>query len=216
MSLKRSLLEEQSFTPPVFKEGVLIAKTPAEYETALGLRYITASYFQTKKIQRHIEKLTEYGLRHGYISREQKWLGYLFDQEIKEIWTPPLSIHWIHESIGYGAFAEKPIKKYRFIGEYVGLVRKKQKKIDEENAYTFEYTVGESLETAYTIDAKTSGNYIRFLNHKEKGNCDSLLIFHENQMRIIVRSNRDIAEGEQLTYDYGSEYWERREDYQEL
>ena len=201
---------------PIFKGTNLLASNVKDYRENLQITYHSTLQFSSKKSYYQLKKRTEKALKKEAIPTKQKWLGCLYDLEIRDQILPDLSMHWIHEDIGFGVFTENSIKKHTFIGEYVGLVRKRRKKLDEKNAYVFENLIGDSIDTHYTIDAKKSGNHIRFMIHKEFGICDALLVLHKGFMKVILLANQDIPAGSQLTYDYGIDYWNKRHDLKTL
>lgn len=104
---------------------------------------------------------------------------------------------------GRGAFATRPIKKGTRIIEYVG------ERISHAVAdtryddggmgrhHTFLFSVGRST----VIDAAVGGNDARFINHSCAPNCEAV----EDKRRIYIEAIRDIAEGDELTYDYAYE-----------
>lgn len=57
-----------------------------------------------------------------------------------------------------------------------------------------------TLSTRTVIDASVGGNVGRFINHACKPNCYSQII----DGTIWVRAGRNIAAGEELTYDYNT------------
>lgn len=122
---------------------------------------------------------------------------------------PNIAIEYIDSLVGYGVFAQEKIPAFAFLGEYVGLVRKRTPKIDSNNDYIFRYlTVG--FFQSLIIDAETMGNFTRFINHSSNPNLSSRFIVHEGQYHIVFITNRRIEKGEQLTYDYGPTYWSGR------
>ncbi|KAJ1339592.1 histone-lysine N-methyltransferase set1 [Batrachochytrium salamandrivorans] len=52
------------------------------------------------------------------------------------------------------------------------------------------------------IDATKTGNLARFINHCCEPNCNAKVISVDGTKRIVIYANRDIKEGEELTYDY--------------
>ena len=119
------------------------------------------------------------------------------------------SIRFIDHLVGFGVFAEQKIPAFSFIGEYVGEIRKKNKKEDSDNLYVFRYLrVG--LFEPLVIDAKYKGNFTRFINHSIRPNLSAKWIVQDGVYHIILVANRAIDKGEQLTYDYGIGYWRRR------
>lgn len=133
-------------------------------------------------------------------------LLFLYGKNIENRETPNLTINKISNEVGYGVFAEKPLKKRNFIGEYTGILRPFNDSGDNENGYLFgtQYWLGNSV----VIDARTTGNITRFINHsRENANCRSLHVFHNGRWHVILVATRGIAAGEQLLFDYGNGYW---------
>jgi uncharacterized protein len=101
---------------------------------------------------------------------------------------------------GRGVFALRRIPKGTRIIEYEGeriddaqaLVRYPEL-MDAEN-HTFVFEVAPDL----NIDGGSGGNSSRFINHSCDPNCETL----DEDCRIFVEAIRDIAPGEELTYDY--------------
>ena len=104
---------------------------------------------------------------------------------------------------GRGAFATRPIKKGTRIIEYVGeriSHTEADKRYDDTGMgrhHTFLFSVGRSM----VIDAAVGGNDARFINHSCAPNCEAV----DDKKRIYIEAIRDIAEGEELTYDYAYE-----------
>lgn len=99
---------------------------------------------------------------------------------------------------GKGAFATRPIRKRTWMVEYTG-ERITQEEADrhyhEASTHTFLFTVDERT----ALDAGVGGNDARFINHSCDPNCEAWI--HEGRIFIVAR--KDIALGEELTYDYG-------------
>ncbi len=149
--------------------------------------------------------------RKGKVERERRWLGSYYSRELEEGYLPPFEIKWVSTRVGYGVFARSALLPKAYIGEYTGYVRRKKIFCAKSSDYCF------GLEThmgwlGYVIDAEKGGNMTRFLNHSEQPNLEPVAIFHKGLIRIVLRATRRIAKGEQLTYDYGVDYWRKRED----
>lgn len=109
---------------------------------------------------------------------------------------------------GTGVFATRKIRKGDEVIEYQGrLITHKQ--ADRlygdggETGHTFLFTLNEQ----YIIDANVDGNDARWLNHSCNPNCQA--VHHDSETRskrgdrVMIEAIRDIARGEELTYDYG-------------
>ena len=101
---------------------------------------------------------------------------------------------------GLGAFARRPIPKGTRLVEYVG-ERISPAEADarydddlQEHSHTFLFTVNRNV----IIDAAHDGNEARFINHSCDPNCEAVI----EDKRVFIESVRDIAPGQELTYDY--------------
>ena len=72
-----------------------------------------------------------------------------------------------------------------------------------DTGHTFLFTLNDE----YVIDANRGGNIARWINHACAPNCQAQVVEHagddRRRDRIEIRALRDIAAGEELTYDYG-------------
>jgi hypothetical protein len=104
---------------------------------------------------------------------------------------------------GRGVFATRAISRGERIVEYVG-ERISEEEADArydddamEHAHTFLFTVDDGT----VIDGARGGNDARFINHSCAPNCEAV----NEEGRIFIEALRDIAPGEELTYDYNLE-----------
>jgi SET domain-containing protein len=102
---------------------------------------------------------------------------------------------------GLGLFATKPIKKGTKIIRYLGPMLDCNKKKDDavENKYLFQIT------NRWTIDGSVRKNIARYINHSCKPNAESDV--RKKMRRVDIRAVKDIAPGEEINYDYGTEYF---------
>lgn len=101
---------------------------------------------------------------------------------------------------GSGAFALEPIPARTRIVEYLG-ERLTDAQVEErygterlDNPHTFLFWVRDDL----YVDAAVNGNDARFINHSCDPNCEVEI----EDDRVFIYALRDIAPGEELTYDY--------------
>jgi uncharacterized protein len=100
---------------------------------------------------------------------------------------------------GRGLFASAPIKEDEYIIEYTGeYIPTSVADTLEGNRYLFQ------IDTHWTIDGSKEENTARFVNHSCDPNCYAWI----EQGRVYYRAARDIEKGEELTIDYGQEYFE--------
>lgn len=170
---------------------------------------ISKLFFLNESIYKKIQKKTKKLKEKNELSKQQIWLGTFYEKEIKEAFSPPLYLKWINEEIGYGVFAHQKLKKMDFIGEYTGVVRKRERR-DRKNPYCFEYLLAPGHKSCYTVDARDIGGLSRFINHSSEPNLMSALATIEGISHIILYAKREIQKDEQLFYDYGVDYWSCR------
>ena len=99
---------------------------------------------------------------------------------------------------GLGLFAEEEIPRGAFVIEYWGKIVSDDEADKVGGKYLFR------LENKKTILGNHKANTARLLNHSCKPNCAAEM----DGKRIFIYTRRRIQPGEELTYDYGKEYWE--------
>ena len=101
---------------------------------------------------------------------------------------------------GWGLFALQDIGEGDFILEYTGT--KVPSKISETSGskYLFE------IDDVWTIDGAPHDNHARWINHACVPNVEAEI---DQNNKIMIYALRDIVEGEELTIDYGEEYFDK-------
>lgn len=109
---------------------------------------------------------------------------------------------------GNGVFAAADLPAGTRLVEYKGL-RRTHEDADErygdslDTGHTFLFTLNDD----YLIDANVDGNVARWINHSCAPNCQAMLEEDAGgdpqRDRVFIESLRDIATGEELTYNYG-------------
>ncbi len=115
---------------------------------------------------------------------------------------------------GNGVFAAVQLRKGDSVVEYKGK-RRTHAEVDAdttgdvESGHTFLFTLNDE----YVIDANHQGNDARWINHSCDPNCEALIAEFEgddrSRDRVLIEAIRDIAPGEELTYNYGITLSER-------
>ncbi len=105
---------------------------------------------------------------------------------------------------GRGVFALRKIPKGREIIRYGGklITQAEADAQGPDDGHTFLFILNDD----YVIDAAKNGNEARWINHSCKPNCIAYLIENKagdrKKDKVVIESLRDIASGEELTYDY--------------
>src|SRR5262245_46558159 len=103
---------------------------------------------------------------------------------------------------GLGLFATAPIAKGALIVEYSGprisTPEARAREVKRGARYMFE------INSRWTVDGSTRRNIGRYANHSCWPNAESVLV----NGKVMLRAKRATEPGEEITYDYGREYFE--------
>ena len=102
---------------------------------------------------------------------------------------------------GLGLFATAAIAKGAFIVEYAGrrISHSTAERLEARGArYIFE------IDDRWSIDGSSRSNVGRYANHSCQPSAESDLV----RGKIILRAIKPIKPGDEITYDYGEEYFE--------
>ena len=102
---------------------------------------------------------------------------------------------------GLGLFAAKPIRRGAYIVTYRGrrIPAEEARRREARGArYMFE------LDSRWTIDGSPRWNLARYINHSCRPNAKPVA----RQGRIVIIASRRIEPGEEITYNYGREYFD--------
>lgn len=112
--------------------------------------------------------------------------------------TAPEGLRVGRSSAGLGLFATRDFKKGDRIIEYVGRVISKEEEYTSRSRYLFE------VNSRKTIDGTERTNTARYINHSCRPNCEPEIV----KGRIFIDAIKNITAGEELTYNYGKEYFD--------
>ncbi|MBP9710726.1 MAG: SET domain-containing protein-lysine N-methyltransferase [Candidatus Pacebacteria bacterium] len=99
---------------------------------------------------------------------------------------------------GKGLFANTAIPRGACIIEYTGRVVSEAKQARMSGKYLFE------VSKKVTIDGNIPSNKARYINHSCAPNCEA----DGPSGKVFILALRNIKPGEELTYDYGEEYFD--------
>ncbi len=107
---------------------------------------------------------------------------------------------------GRGVFARRAFPDGTRILEYSGeritkaeAVRREAQRLERQRRGGDDSVYFFVLNRRYDLDGRKGGSVARFINHSCKPNCRTEII----RGRVWIIARRDIAAGEELTYDYG-------------
>ena len=102
---------------------------------------------------------------------------------------------------GLGLFATVEIAKGAFIIEYMGrrISTAQAARLEARGArYLYE------IDGRWTVDGSSRRNIARYANHSCRPNAESDVV----RGKVILRAIKTIKPGDEITYDYGEEYFE--------
>ena len=108
----------------------------------------------------------------------------------------------LQEGVGKGFFASRPYKKGDFIVEYTGVRIPTKEANEHKGRYLFE------IDENWTVDGEATTNPARYINHSCDPNTEAEIEKGaDREGHIMIYAEQDIAGGEELTLDYGDEYF---------
>ncbi len=105
-------------------------------------------------------------------------------------------------SAGLGLFAVRPIKRRDYIVTYSGpwISTEEAEVLERRNVrYLFEVT------SQWTINGGSRRNLGRYANHSCRPNAEA--VRRQGKRQLVLLALRKIAPGEEITYDYGKDYF---------
>jgi uncharacterized protein len=99
---------------------------------------------------------------------------------------------------GLGLVALQPIPAGKKIIEYTGALISNEEVEKRRGKYFF------GVNTKWSIDGSPRSNIARYINHSCRPNAEALI----SGRRVWIWSKRKIKAGEEITYNYGKEYFD--------
>ena len=149
------------------------------------------------EVKEHSKKI----LSHPYQNWENKWFLAQYKEDFRQEHSPPMEVRYINEEKGRGVFALQDIPRNTYICPYVGLVRPRELEKDKENGYIFDYPC------KTVIDAEKTDHICRFFNHDDEPNLTAQWLVVDDLFRIFFYSHQNITKDEELTFNYGPNFW---------
>ncbi len=100
--------------------------------------------------------------------------------------------------IGLGLFTREAISRGTLVVEYTGALLPSEEAYRRGGRYLFE------VNARWIIDGAGRENISRYINHSCRPNCEP----RTRGMRVLIYARRNIRAGEELSYDYGKEYFD--------
>jgi SET domain-containing protein len=100
---------------------------------------------------------------------------------------------------GLGLVTVEPIPKGKRIIEYTGPLISNKEVEQRDGKYFFE------VNSKWSIDGSPRDNIARYINHSCQPNSEAILT---TRRRVWIWSKRKLKPGEEITYNYGKEYFD--------
>ena len=114
------------------------------------------------------------------------------------------------EGKGRGIVADRRFQRGEFVVEYVGDLISMTESAEREKRYALDENAGcymyyfKHKNQQYCIDATIdTGKLGRLVNHSRNGNLMTKVVLIKQRPHLVLIAKDDIAEGEELNYDYG-------------
>ncbi|MDP2676150.1 MAG: SET domain-containing protein [bacterium] len=101
---------------------------------------------------------------------------------------------------GLGLFTNNSIRKGRFVIEYGGDLLPTKEADRRGGKFLFK------INKDWAVDGKSRKNIARYMNHSCRPNCEDKI--KKKRKRIFIYSKKNIRAGEELSFDYGKEYFD--------
>jgi hypothetical protein len=99
---------------------------------------------------------------------------------------------------GFGLFSNENFSRSDFVIEYTGELITEKEAEKRKGKYLFD------INSKWCIDGKDRKNISRYINHSCRPNCEAYLF----GKKVLIYAKKKIHPGEELTYNYGKEYFE--------
>jgi SET domain-containing protein len=177
------------------------------FQQATGLIYLPTLEFENERVRELIHKQCARAIQKNAIGSTSRWLSVLHSEQLRNNFVADVSIRWIDETFGYGLFAEQNLSAGDYIGEYAGVVRRCNFFIANSNDYCFSYPTSALYFRKHMIDSRERGNELRYANHSNSPNSESMGVVRDDILHIILRAIKDIPASTEITYDYSGFHW---------
>ncbi len=195
-------------------------ETIPEFFARRGLIYLVHSRIADLRVAEHSWATSPY---YEANRAEFEALTAQYGDALRRGWRPPLEVKEVDPEVGWGLFSVSDLRDGDLVGEYAGVIQAAgdappDTKVDGHYLSDYAWNYPDELPdgTEFEVNALREGNELRFANHSSQPNLavDHTLV--DGLFVTFFRVIRPVSAGDQLTVDYGEEYWsggfrERRE-----
>jgi hypothetical protein len=197
------------------QETKVVELTKEEFERHFKIKYISHLKFIDYAFFKKVIKSGSWVFNKRFLDTDMLKLFDQYQSKISSGYFADVIIKWIDDSLQYGVFAARDINVGEYIGEYIGIIHQMYRFRPHFNEYCLHYPLFPSFRYFLT-DSKFEGNKSRFLNHSFEPNLELKVAAENGLLHCIFFANQMINAGSQLTFNYGEDYWSRRNPPQEI
>lgn len=114
-----------------------------------------------------------------------------------------IALRWVGPAVGLGTYALQGLPRASVLGEYVGELVSGG---DVDTPYMLTVLDDAGADGVF-IDSLRVGEWTRFINHSCRANTYFATRRVGDGVRVVVVTEREVKEGEEVTVDYGEGYW---------
>lgn len=173
------------------------------------LKRLKSVYPADPKTLSYARRCCKHAKRRGFFDAHRKWLSELYYKEIELGIIRNVEIRPV-PGFGHGAFATAPFQPGDYVGTYAGVLVRRKLFGRNSNDYCFRIPTTRYTPWPLMIDAEKAGNEMRYVNHSDTPNLDSIAIEHKGLIHILLCAAKPIPKNAQLLLDYGHSYWKSR------
>lgn len=176
-----------------------------------GLKFLGRSRVADRRLLQYDWSTSPYYLANRV---EFETLTGRYGELLRSAYQPPLEILDAGPGIGWGLFSPGPLGEGDLVGEYSGVLQESSDAPPDTQVgghylsdYAWNYPDELPDGTEFEVNAFSEGNALRFANHSSNPNMavDHTLV--DGLFVTFFRVIRPVRPGDQLTVDYGEEYW---------
>lgn len=182
----------------------------AQFEAFFKVRYLEAPCYSSFQQLNELVANCPWLLGYTFLGENQRALGTVLRKSLFSGKVLDVAIKWISAEMGYGLFAESQIEKGSFIGQYSGFVRRVSRFYPKLNGYCLHIPTKCCSLRYFVLDALSGGNELRFANHSDQPTMKPVCLVDRSLVHVGLFATRTIAPGEELTFNYGKDYWKYR------
>ncbi|WP_143406476.1 SET domain-containing protein-lysine N-methyltransferase [Estrella lausannensis] len=211
---KLEMAKEFGYRPPTHilfqdKGKAIDALLTEHFEERFDIRLIPSLTCPSYSLLKESIRQCPFSYRYTALGSEMKRKGSLYREELFHMKQSPCSVRFVDEMKGFGLFAEKRLTHGEWIGEYCGLLTKLERE-ELDTDYIVHYPTRFFSMNLFGVDAKKKCNLMRFANHKDRPNAAAEYLLDRGLLHLAFFAIGEIAPGEEITIDYGRDYWMNR------